>query len=283
MRSFLPLIFFICLNCGLHAADITATLDSADGSSGFSFRDSASVEQVRIDSDGNMIISGKLGLGKAPVSKLTVKITSINDGAYLTDDTGWIKFLPATVGAGSYNGLTQASDECLIFSGGTIGSGNLVIAPWASGSKGIRITKDGDVGIGTSSPTATLEVNGSVKATSFIGGTAYKYVGVEVYNGNTANGWVNIDLSAYVGSRRVIAVLEIQNNAGNYPYTAFRPSDIARNWLQADSYQCGTIAATVLNGGYATCVMVPTGPTGIIQWGCNGVYGPYKIWLMGWL
>ncbi|MDD5089977.1 MAG: hypothetical protein PHQ23_03585 [Candidatus Wallbacteria bacterium] len=63
MRSFLPLIFFICLNCRLPAADITATLDSSDGTSGFSFKDSASVEQARLDSDGNLTIKGNVGIG----------------------------------------------------------------------------------------------------------------------------------------------------------------------------------------------------------------------------
>ncbi|MDD5092650.1 MAG: hypothetical protein PHQ23_17260 [Candidatus Wallbacteria bacterium] len=58
MRSFLPLIFFICVTCLLSAADITATLDSSDGTSGFVVKNSAGTEKGRISSMGNMTLSG---------------------------------------------------------------------------------------------------------------------------------------------------------------------------------------------------------------------------------
>ncbi|MDD5089979.1 MAG: hypothetical protein PHQ23_03595 [Candidatus Wallbacteria bacterium] len=55
-------VFFLACVTHLPAADITATLDSSDGTSGFSFRDSSSAEQARIDSDGNMVLKGGLRL-----------------------------------------------------------------------------------------------------------------------------------------------------------------------------------------------------------------------------
>ncbi|MDD5091461.1 MAG: hypothetical protein PHQ23_11170 [Candidatus Wallbacteria bacterium] len=73
------------------AADITATLDSADGTSGFSFRDSGSTEIGRIDSDGNFNILGKLGIGIAvPGASLEVNGSAvIRSGLRL--DAGGVK------------------------------------------------------------------------------------------------------------------------------------------------------------------------------------------------
>lgn len=58
----------------LPAADITATLDSTDGSSGFSIKDSAASEIGRIDSDGNLSVTGRIGIGTTgPAETLDVR------------------------------------------------------------------------------------------------------------------------------------------------------------------------------------------------------------------
>jgi hypothetical protein len=56
----------------------------------------------------------------------------------------------------------------------------------------MRITSDGNVGIGTTSPTQKLEVNGTIKATSFVG-SFYKTSTTQTITGNSA---LTIDVSA---------------------------------------------------------------------------------------
>jgi hypothetical protein len=65
--------------------------------------------------------------------------------------------------AGGYGGLTAAGDMGIIFTDGTIDTGNLVIAPWHNGTKGIKILSTGNVGIGTGNPDNTLTVKGVIQ------------------------------------------------------------------------------------------------------------------------
>lgn len=53
----------------------------------------------------------------------------------------------ARLSAGSYNPLVQAGDKALIFTDGTVGTGALVLAPWANSAAGLRVTGNGDTTI----------------------------------------------------------------------------------------------------------------------------------------
>jgi hypothetical protein len=60
-----------------------------------------------------------------------------------------------------------ANDNAIIFSGGTQGTGNLVIAPWSSATSGIKILgNNGNVGIGLSNPGYNLDVNASLRVSA---------------------------------------------------------------------------------------------------------------------
>jgi hypothetical protein len=133
----------------------------------------------------NINASGYVGIGSASMTSVLDVYssgTSINvaqfdtqnssTGGFVVDAAAgnWMRFIPNSA-AGAYNNINQGSDSALIFSAGTVGTGNLVIAPWASTTSGIRITSSGTVLIGTASsysdgtiglaPLQTTAVNGS--------------------------------------------------------------------------------------------------------------------------
>ncbi|MDD5090510.1 MAG: hypothetical protein PHQ23_06295 [Candidatus Wallbacteria bacterium] len=101
MRQLLPLVFFFMAALRICAADITATLDSSDGSSGFIFKDSSATEVGYIDSDGNLTIKGGLRLDAGGVKCATaemlivdgrVGIGTTNPEVALQVDSGIVSF-----------------------------------------------------------------------------------------------------------------------------------------------------------------------------------------------
>jgi hypothetical protein len=83
----------------------------------------------------------------------------------LTTNSSQLFFNPY-FSTGAWNDLVGNGDKGIIFSNGTVNTGNLVIGPWG-GAKGIKIQgSDGRVGIGTATPSELLEVNGTIKCTN---------------------------------------------------------------------------------------------------------------------
>ena len=86
---------------------------------------------------------------------------SADPGIIVENGTNYGAHIVARNINGGYNALSQAGDTALIAqSGGVDGTGGLVIGLWSASAKGIRIAPDGNVGIGTASPTARLHVVG---------------------------------------------------------------------------------------------------------------------------
>ncbi len=113
--------------------------------------------------------SGDVGIGTTiPYAQLDVEASGQGLVNLLLKDpstTDHLFFLP-NASAGYANNLVQAGDQVIGYTGNSEDSGNLDIIPWSAGYKGIRINSAGNVGIGTTSPGATLEVNGNVKLTA---------------------------------------------------------------------------------------------------------------------
>lgn len=124
----------------------------------------------------HMILStgGNVGIGTAtPTAKLHVEGGSVDDSLpelRISGSSGNISSY-VSLCAGFYNPIVLNQDKGIIFTGGTVNTGNLVIAPHATSTSGIRMLSSGNVGIGKSTPTTTLDVNGTVTATSFVGTT----------------------------------------------------------------------------------------------------------------
>ena len=204
-------------------------------------------ERMRIDSSGNVGI----GTGSsAPAARLEVKGGTSNDANpefRITGSSGHIEFHNSLT-AGSYNSITSAGDKAIIFSDGTIDTGNLVIAPWATGTKGIRITKDGNVGIGTN-PGARLDVVGPTLTPA----TQSTYA---MWIGNTGGGsgdlaFASNSTNAFIqswGGKPLII-----NGQGNSVGIGKAPTSA----LDVN----GTITATTFSGSGASLTSIPNSAT----------------------
>lgn len=106
---------------------------------------------------------GRAGIGTDPSTngKLEIYATGSLQGIYQSDGTRWMRVLAGTTSAGAYNDITQANDSAIIFSAGSSGTGAFVLAPWTTGTKGLRMDSSGQVGIGTATMSRSLVVNGS--------------------------------------------------------------------------------------------------------------------------
>ncbi|MBM4252103.1 MAG: hypothetical protein FJ146_09045 [Deltaproteobacteria bacterium] len=109
---------------------------------------------------------GHVGIGTtAPFSRLQLVTNGNNstDGLSISSPTSGNVMVNPSVTAGAYNPLAQLGDSEMIFSAGSINTGAMVIGPWSSSSAGMRMTSNGNVGIGSDTPTAKLDVAGDLK------------------------------------------------------------------------------------------------------------------------
>ena len=142
---------------------------------------------VRLIVDG----TGNVGIGTpSPMCPLdVVSAAGIGGGMRARADNGSSVWLLPSLPNGAWNGITQDGDQGIIFDGGAsgLGSGSLVIAPHADAISGIRIAAGGNVGIGTPSPQATLEVAGKT-----------------ILNGNNLASLDSVDLSFLTNSGKML-------------------------------------------------------------------------------
>jgi hypothetical protein len=160
-----------------------------------------------ISRDGGVVIGAS-----NVISKLTVFVNQQNDGIWLSgSDSKSISLLHNT-GASAWNPLTQAGDNLLFWRSQTAddpNAGGLVIGPWSDGNKGMRITSAGNVGIGTSTPEAPLEVRVDQNNVT-------RMMVRNLLSGNSAS--ARVELSTYSPNSYVVMVL--YENSGS-PYYHF--------------------------------------------------------------
>ncbi|MDD5091440.1 MAG: hypothetical protein PHQ23_11065 [Candidatus Wallbacteria bacterium] len=193
------LIFGIWLLTGpdlILAADITATLDSSDGTSSFSIKDSAAVSQAAIDSDGNMTLKGGFRLDSAGAECISSETLIVDGNVYIgvtnVTDRRLLVAGPNPVVDHTPNDLLElrglgvwSNPRMLFTEGGNIQGGisvdnqagnkgdilfytNSSDYPSPSVTEKMRIRYNGNVGIGTQSPAETLEVAGNVRLSGAI-------------------------------------------------------------------------------------------------------------------
>jgi len=109
---------------------------------------------------GSVGIGGSVGTNKLQVTT----DAQGTDGVAIIQGSQYLHIRP-NMSSGANNGITQAGDTGIIFTNGTQNTGAFIIAPWASGTSGIRITSTGSVGINQTTPVAKLDVVGGIIAT----------------------------------------------------------------------------------------------------------------------
>ena len=115
--------------------------------------------------------AGTLGIGSSgvPSSKVEIVTTTQGDGIYMLNNgssyggtSGFLHIQASSLSQGSWNGLTAAGDAGIIFgTGSQTTTFGFVVAPWNSGTTGLRVDNSGNVGICTTSTQGyQLAVNG---------------------------------------------------------------------------------------------------------------------------
>jgi len=121
---------------------------------------------------GGAYVSGSVGVGITnPQAKLEINNGSAADAnpELRVSGYGYID-IHNRLGAGAYNPITQSDDKAIIFTDGTAGTGNFIIAPWSSSAAGVRITNSGNVLIGTGTTTGTASQPLQVTGGAYISG-----------------------------------------------------------------------------------------------------------------
>ena len=162
------------------------TVDDASGSTGGLYWDNSNI---------------RLGINTAsPGAKLEILASGTTNDASpefrISGSNGKIDFYNSLPDDG-YNPIVETGDKAIIFTEGTQDTGDFVIAPWVStGVKGIRVTSNGDVGIGVSAPSTTLHVNGAVSGTYLAVSDNTTTDGQnEIYGKNIPKAWGKFRLS----------------------------------------------------------------------------------------
>ncbi len=132
-------------------------------------------------------------------------------------------------------------------------TGPMGASPWTL-SNGNMVYNGGDVGIGTSTPQAVLDVNGPVRVGSSAAACSASNEGSVRYNSTakyleTCNGsnWVHA-LSACTMQTEVVAATVLSGTPGNYSVTAFCPAGSVATGCGFDTGSAAT-----------SCITWPTG------------------------
>jgi hypothetical protein len=142
--------------------------------------------------DGGLIIEGNVGIGTTnPATPLEVYNSSVGEVLRLTNNVATYKFTGYTL---------QSSTSFLVRSGGylsLVSGGTQIGFEIGSGNEKMRLAQNGYLGVGVTSPSDVLDVNGGVKI-----GAGYVNIGLTApTNGLLVQGRVGIGTSAPLSNK----------------------------------------------------------------------------------
>jgi len=161
--------------------------------------------------------NGNVGIGTTnPSAALDIENGAMKVGIGTSQSSQWALFgggsdghFVATypsLGAWNYNGIVQAGDEGIIYSSGSVGTGALVIAPWADATSGLRMDSSGDVGIYT--------------ASNFSGSSAASASALSVTNATPNSGFITKIGYTNIGISSILPATDTSAKAAYYSYVS---------------------------------------------------------------
>jgi hypothetical protein len=128
-------------------------------SRGFSFRTGGNYDRMVIDSSGNVGVGTTAPSDKLHVNGGSVRVSGAGNGIYFPDGS-----FQTSAGVGSANSVSNNLDAVVTGDGDANGSGGVKLRTGSTDR--FTILNNGDIGIGTTSPTARLEVAGTIYSTT---------------------------------------------------------------------------------------------------------------------
>ena len=207
--------------------------------SGYHRWDISNSEKMRLIENGN------LGIGAtSPVSGLQISTNTTGDANRNTTTAGitLTRYINGTDYRGSsifhaYQGVSGSDKELLAFA---VGPGNSN-SPFDFAKTKMVITEAGSIGIGTTTPNAKLDIQGTqgqlFSVTDDLSGSIFAVAdisGVPIFDVNSS-GVSYFDGNVGIGETSPSATLHVKNAIGNYPFIVETPYDRVGKLISTDS------------------------------------------------
>jgi hypothetical protein len=211
---------------------ITSTTTSTSTTTG------ALVVRGGVGASGNLVTSGNLYVGVTGSSMFSGAVINVpnqgTDGLYVyQNNTAYLTLRP-NQGAGSNSPLTQAGDQGIIYSTGTVDNGALTVAQWSNSSRGFRIDGSGHFTVGSA---GNLIVAATTTSTSTTTGALVVRGGAGFAANIFTSGWIipTSNVSQNLGSTTAWWNI-FYGRAVQAQY-----ADLAENYTADQDYAPGTV------------------------------------------